>query len=76
MNPIFKLGIALALLFLAACSTPPRSGMPQYTTLPATERPSPNFGPRRPNFVILHHTADDTAEDSLRTLTNPKFQVS
>ena len=76
MNPIFKLCIALALLFLAACSTPPRSGMPQYTTLPATERPSPNFGLRRPNFVILHHTADDTAEDSLRTLTNPKFQVS
>ena len=57
-------------------SVPQRTGLPQYTTLPAIERPSVNFGPRRPNFVIIHHTADDTAEGSLRTLTTPAFEVS
>ncbi len=67
---------AIWLLLLAACTTPPRTTLPQYSALPATERPSPNFGARRPNFVILHHTADDAAEDSLRTLTNPKLEVS
>lgn len=64
------------LLLLTACATPPQNTLPRHSALPATERPSPNFGARRPNFVIIHHTADDTAEDSLRTLTNPKFEVS
>ena len=65
-----------AVLLLTACASTPRSGLPQYTQMPVSERPSLNFGPRRPNFVILHHTAGDTAEGSLRTLTNPKFEVS
>jgi len=62
------------LLLLAGCVTPPQ--LPPYTQLPLTERPSPNFSARRPNYVILHHTADDSAEDSLRTLTTPRFKVS
>lgn len=62
---------------LAACSSlPERTGLPQYTPLPVTQRPSVNFGARRPNFVILHHTADNSAEESLRTLTQPRFEVS
>lgn len=65
-----------AALLLAACETTQRAALPPYTPLPVSERPSPNFGPRRPNFVILHHTADNTAEDSLRTLTTPRFEVS
>jgi N-acetylmuramoyl-L-alanine amidase len=69
-------------LLLAGCETlqqpapPPRPAMPQYTRLPVSARPSPNFGPRRPNFIILHHTADNSAEESLRTLTTPRFEVS
>lgn len=65
-----------AMCLLTACATQQKVGLPQYTQLPLIERPSPNFGVRRPNFVILHHTADNTAEDSLRTLTTPKFEVS
>ena len=65
------------MLLLSACSSlPQQKGLSQYTPLPVTERPSPNFGPRRPNFVIIHHTADDSAEDSLRTLSTPRFEVS
>jgi N-acetylmuramoyl-L-alanine amidase len=77
LNNILQSAIAGILLLLSACSSlPQQKVMPQYTSLPATERPSPNFGPRRPNFVIIHHTADDSAEDSLRTLTTPRFEVS
>jgi N-acetylmuramoyl-L-alanine amidase len=76
LNNILWMIAAGAALLLAGCETTPRATLPQYTQLPASERPSKNFGPRRPNFVILHHTADNTAEDSLRTLTNPAFEVS
>ena len=76
LNNILRLIVVGNLLLLSGCETPPRTGMPQYTQLPVSERPSNNFGARRPNFVILHHTADNSAEDSLRTLTNPKFEVS
>jgi len=65
-----------AALLLSGCVTPPRSELPAYTGLPVIERASPNFGVRRPNYVILHHTADNSAEDSLRTLTTPRFEVS
>ena len=69
--------LALLALTLGACSSvPQRTGLPQYTNLPVIERPSVNFGARRPNFVIIHHTADDTAEGSLRTLTSPAMEVS
>jgi N-acetylmuramoyl-L-alanine amidase len=75
------IGIAAGLL-LAGCESmhhhrgPPRPAMPAYTQLPMSVRPSPNFGPRRPNFIVLHHTADNSAEDSLRTLTTRRFEVS
>ncbi len=64
-------------LLLAGCSTlPQRPALSPYTSLPVIERPSVNFGARRPNYVILHHTSDDTAEESLRTLTDPAREVS
>jgi N-acetylmuramoyl-L-alanine amidase len=75
LNNIFRYLTIGVVLLLSGCETP-RTGMPQYTQLPASERPSPNFGPRRPNFIVLHHTADNSAEDSLRTLTTPRFEVS
>jgi N-acetylmuramoyl-L-alanine amidase len=39
-------------------------------------QPSPNFGERRPNLVILHYTSSDAAEHALRTLTRPGSGVS
>ncbi len=42
--------------------------------------PSPNFGPRRnglrPEFIVLHYTAMDSAEDALERLCDPIPEVS
>ena len=73
---LLLIGINTLLAGCALMITAPGSALPQYTSLPVAERPSVNFGVRRPNFVIIHHTSDDSAEDSLRTLTNPKLEVS
>ncbi len=62
--------LALSLL-LAACAP-----VPQRAGVPTTWRGSPNFNDRKPNFVILHHTSDDTVDQALRTLTDPMRSVS
>ncbi|MDR1854183.1 MAG: N-acetylmuramoyl-L-alanine amidase [Azoarcus sp.] len=66
----FSLSLALTLA-LAACVTLPEAGHPG-----AKWKPSPNFGVRKANFVILHHTSSDTLTRALATLTNPASQVS
>lgn len=35
-----------------------------------------NFGMRKPNFVIIHHTAQTACDTTLRTFTLPRTQVS
>lgn len=35
-----------------------------------------NFGIRKPNYVIIHHTAQNSCEQTLRTFTMPRTQVS
>jgi len=44
------------------------------------DHPSPNFGPRRdglrPEFIVLHYTAMDTAEAALGRLCDPDPEVS
>jgi len=35
-----------------------------------------NFGIRKPNYVVIHHTAQNSCEQTLRTFTMPKTQVS
>lgn len=37
---------------------------------------TPNFNLRKPNFVILHHTAQNSCEETLKTFTTTKSQVS
>jgi N-acetylmuramoyl-L-alanine amidase len=37
---------------------------------------SVNFGIRRPNFVILHHTAQKSSDETLKTFTLARTQVS
>ncbi len=37
---------------------------------------SPNFNLRKPNFVIIHHTAQNSCEQTLATFTNTKSEVS
>jgi N-acetylmuramoyl-L-alanine amidase len=60
----------LALLAAACAPTPERLGAP------ARWLPSPNFNERRPSYVVLHHTTNDTVERALRTLTDPAREVS
>ena len=62
---------AMLLMLIAACAP-----LPQRATVPVEQRPSPNFNERRPNFVILHHSSNDTAAAALATLTDPARQVS
>ena len=61
----------LLMLLLAACAP-----LPPRADLPIQWRPSPNFDERRPNYVIIHATSDDTADEALRTLTDPERRVS
>ncbi len=35
-----------------------------------------NFGLRKPGFVIIHHTAQNSCEQTLQTFTLPRTQVS
>ncbi len=35
-----------------------------------------NFGMRKPNFVIIHHTAQNACDSTLKTFTLPSTQVS
>jgi N-acetylmuramoyl-L-alanine amidase len=53
----------------------------QPTAIDSTPAPSSwvgttNFGMRKPNFVILHHTAQTACDTTLRTFTLPRTQVS
>ncbi len=42
--------------------------------------PSPNFGPRRggqkPDLIVIHYTAMDSAEAALKRLCDPQYEVS
>jgi N-acetylmuramoyl-L-alanine amidase len=60
----------LAALTAACAPTPERLGAPSEWL------PSPNFNERRPSYVVLHHTSNDTVERALRTLTDPVREVS
>lgn len=62
----------LALLTLLFACAP----MPQRAGIPTRWQASPNFDDRKPNFVILHHTSDDTVDQALRTLADPMRSVS
>lgn len=61
----------LIALVLSACAP-----LPQRAGIPTEWRASPSHNERKPNFVILHYTSDDTAAQSLATLTDPARSVS
>ncbi|WP_306600835.1 N-acetylmuramoyl-L-alanine amidase [Geothrix sp. 21YS21S-2] len=56
-------GIALGALLLlcAGCHHAPRNPLAQWS-------PSPNFNARRPQMVIIHHTACNTFDEALKVL--------
>ena len=68
---LVRLGIYALLCIVAGCAPAPlRIGYPSQWV------GSPNFNDRRPSYVVLHHTSDDTAAQALRTLTDPTREVS
>jgi N-acetylmuramoyl-L-alanine amidase len=60
-------------LALCACASTPFTVMPN---IKVEQRPAANFDQRRPNYVVLHHTSDNSAESALRTLTSASSGVS
>jgi N-acetylmuramoyl-L-alanine amidase len=52
------------LALLAACAP-----VPQRAAISTDWQGSPNFNERKPNFVVIHHTSDDSVDQALRTLT-------
>ncbi len=70
----FARGLSALFVVLAVTGCAPL--LPLRTSLPVEARPSPNFNERRPNFVILHHTSNDTAARALGTLTDALRKVS
>jgi N-acetylmuramoyl-L-alanine amidase len=75
-----RLFLVLLCASLYACAPLPaeRSTRPEWVLpgVPVERRPSPNADQRRPSYVILHHTSDSSAEESLRTLTRRGSGVS
>lgn len=61
-------GMAMALLLLALAS-----GCAHHNPM-ARWRPSPNFDVRRPVLIVLHYTAGDSLQGSLRTLQTANSQ--
>lgn len=52
--------------------------LPSMDSLQPADYPvaTTNFSLRKPNFVIIHHTAQNSCEQTLKTFTLPRTQVS
>ena len=61
----------LLLSFLSACAP-----FPVAQTQGALWQASPSFDQRRANYVILHQTTNNTVQQAMATLTNPRRKVS
>lgn len=44
--------------------------------IPSSFIPAVNFGARKPSFVIIHHTAQDSIQQTIKTFTLERTQVS
>lgn len=59
--------------FAAALKEQPKDSLPQVV---APWVGTTNFNMRKPNFVIIHHTAQNSCDQTLKTFTNTKTSVS
>lgn len=56
---------------------PPKTGLDQQLLQNSEDWVgTTNFNLRKPNFVVIHHTAQDSVEQTLKTFTVPRTQVS
>ncbi|MBS1549517.1 MAG: N-acetylmuramoyl-L-alanine amidase [Bacteroidetes bacterium] len=47
-----------------------------FDSIPESSAYTSNFGLRKPNYIIIHHTAQDSCAQTLRTFAKPESQVS
>lgn len=47
-----------------------------FDSIPESSAYTSNFGLRKPNYIIIHHTAQDSCAQTLRTFAKPETQVS
>lgn len=52
---------------------PPKDSLPQIVSAWVG---TTNFNMRKPNFVVIHHTAQNSCDQTLKTFTMPRTQVS
>jgi N-acetylmuramoyl-L-alanine amidase len=53
--------------------TPPKDSLPQLVTAWVG---TTNFNMRKPNLVVIHHTAQNSCDQTLKTFTTPRTSVS
>jgi len=70
---IVSLALCALCLFLGACGTTDHWRSSSLATL---SDPSPNWGERRFDLIVLHHTGEASFANALAVLTNPKSGVS
>lgn len=91
-KPVGLLAASLAILISSCATNPyavtNKAHKKQAKNLAKTIRKTPdaypgldwvgttNFNLRKPNYVIIHHTAQNSTEQTLQTFTLPKTQVS
>lgn len=71
-NKQYKKQAASYAAILKAYPLKDSAGLPYATDFVGTT----NFSMRKPNYVIIHHTAQNSCEQTLRTFTLPRTQVS
>ncbi|MGK2862737.1 MAG: N-acetylmuramoyl-L-alanine amidase [Chitinophagaceae bacterium] len=71
-NRMYKSQVKAYSKLLKAYPVKDSAGLPNATTWVGTT----NFSMRRPNFVIIHHTAQNSCGQTLATFTMPVAQVS
>lgn len=60
-RPFLHACALLSILLLGGCAHAPRNPLAQW-------EPSPNHNPRQPVLIVLHHTEQDSVQQSLHTL--------
>ncbi|HUR67273.1 MAG TPA: N-acetylmuramoyl-L-alanine amidase [Chitinophagaceae bacterium] len=71
-NKVYKKQAREYAKLLAEYPVSDSAGLPYAATWVGTT----NFSMRRPNYVIIHHTAQNSCEQTLETFTVPRTQVS
>jgi N-acetylmuramoyl-L-alanine amidase len=71
-NKVYRQQVKMLARQLRTLPTPPADSLPATPYWVGTT----NFNLRKPNYVVIHHTAQNSTEQTLKTFTLAKTQVS